>query len=62
MKILISFISFLMCSISIAQNNNNLWLRNTAISPDGNNIAFTYNADIYSVSSQGGKASRLTTN
>ena len=62
MRILISFLSLLLCTISIAQSNDNLWLRNTAISPDGNIIAFTYNADIYSVSSKGGKATRLTTN
>jgi len=44
-----------------AQNNENLWMRNTAISPDGSQIAFTYNADIYLVAANGGKATRLTT-
>ena len=44
-----------------AQQNDELWLRHTAISPNGNQIAFTYNADIYLVSSNGGKATRLTT-
>lgn len=38
-----------------------LWLRNTAISPDGANIAFTYKGDIYSVPTVGGRAVRLTT-
>ncbi|OUS00827.1 hypothetical protein A9Q86_08725 [Flavobacteriales bacterium 33_180_T64] len=52
---------FILNSIS-AQQNENLWLRHTAISPNGTQIAFTYNADIYSVSVNGGKAIRLTTN
>lgn len=45
----------------IAQQNDNLWMRYTSISPDGTNIAFSYNADIYVVPTDGGKATRLTT-
>ena len=37
-----------------------LWLRNTAISPDGSKIAFTYKGQIYTVNSAGGDATRLT--
>lgn len=37
-----------------------LWLRNPAISPDGNTIAFTYKGNIYTVPSTGGDATRLT--
>ena len=40
---------------------NPLWLRNTAISPDGKTIAFTYKGDIYTVPTTGGLATRLTT-
>lgn len=39
-----------------------LWLRNPSISPDGKQIAFTYKGDIYSVPTEGGQATRLTTN
>lgn len=39
-----------------------LWLRNTAISPDGKTIAFTYKGDVYTVPTTGGRAFRLTTN
>lgn len=39
-----------------------LWLRNSAISPDGTTIAFTYKGDIYSVPVNGGDAVRLTVN
>lgn len=38
-----------------------LWLRDVKISPDGQNIAFTYKGDIYKVAAAGGKAVRLTT-
>ena len=38
------------------------WLRNTAISPDGSTIAFTYKGDIFTVPVAGGKASQLTSN
>ena len=37
-----------------------LWLRNSAISPDGSTVAFTYKGDIYTVPSAGGRATRLT--
>ena len=55
------FLVFIMFSTSsVAQQNNALWLRHTAISPNGNQIAFTYNADIYVIATAGGKATRLT--
>lgn len=39
---------------------NPLWLRYTAISPDGQTILFTYKGDIYSVTVKGGLAIPLT--
>lgn len=36
------------------------WLRNTAISPDGRQIAFTYKGDIFIVPAEGGTARQLT--
>lgn len=36
------------------------WLRNTAISPDGSTIAFTYKGDIFTIPSTGGNAFQLT--
>ena len=38
-----------------------LWLRDVQISPDGQQVAFCYMGDIYTVSSKGGEARRLTT-
>ncbi|MDE7025551.1 MAG: peptidase S41, partial [Paramuribaculum sp.] len=37
-----------------------LWMRDVKISPNGDQIAFTYKGDIYKVSSKGGHATRLT--
>lgn len=37
-----------------------LWTRDVKISPDGSRIAFTYKGDIYTVSSKGGHAMRIT--
>ena len=38
-----------------------LWLRDVKISPDGNQLLFTYKGDIYKVATKGGDAIRLTT-
>ncbi|MCC5945307.1 MAG: PD40 domain-containing protein [Bernardetiaceae bacterium] len=57
-------LGFYFCSASLfAQDANTLrplWMRYAAISPDGAKIAFTYQGDLYVVSSQGGKAYPLT--
>jgi len=37
-----------------------LWLRYPSISPDGTQIAFTYQGDLYTVSANGGKANPIT--
>lgn len=38
-----------------------LWLRNPQISPNGQEIVFTYKGDIYKVPAAGGQAIQLTT-
>lgn len=58
-KIVFIFLVFIFSDVGQAQNP--LWLRYSAISPDGKEIAFSYKGDIYKVSSQGGEAIRLTT-
>jgi Periplasmic protease len=40
---------------------NPLWLRYSAISPDGSQIAFSYKGDLYTVAATGGRAMQLTT-
>lgn len=58
-KIFFSIILILFTVSSFGQVKP-LWLRYTAISPDGKTILFSYNGDIYSVSSSGGTAVPLT--
>ena len=42
------------------ENDNPLWMRYPAISPDGQTIVFSYQGDLYSVPSAGGEAVPLT--
>ena len=42
------------------KNDNPLWMRYSAISPNGKHIAFCYKGDIYKVQTDGGRASMLT--
>ncbi|WP_018109995.1 S41 family peptidase [Bacteroides propionicifaciens] len=39
-----------------------LWMRYAKISPDGNEVAFSYKGDLYKVPTKGGQATQLTTN
>lgn len=41
-------------------NGEPLWLRNSAISPDGTTLAFTYQSKIYLMPSEGGQAHAIT--
>lgn len=47
---------------AFAQEESPRWLRDAAISPDGNTIAFTYKGDIFTVPSSGGQATQITSN
>jgi Tol biopolymer transport system component/C-terminal processing protease CtpA/Prc len=58
-KFLFSFILISFSFTTLAQTSPE-WVRYPAISPNGESIAFTYKGDIYSVSSSGGQATRLT--
>lgn len=49
-------------SAGAASQSNPLWLRNTALSPDGKTIAFTWRGDIYTVPTGGGVAHQITSN
>ncbi len=60
MKKIYAFFVAAIVTISAFGQSNPLWLRYTAISPDGKTILFTYKGDIYSVSSSGGTAFPLT--
>lgn len=49
-------------SVAAMPQTNPLWLRNTALSPDGKTIAFTYRGDVYTVPVSGGTARQITSN
>ncbi len=50
----------LTCGNAYAQNSVSYLLRAPSLSPDGSEIAFSYQGDIWKVSSNGGHAERLT--
>lgn len=51
----------LLFTVSFAQTDSNpLWMRYPALSPDGEQIAFTYKGNLFTVSSSGGEAQLLT--
>lgn len=60
-KIFISLIFSALCFAAKAQEAP-LWLRWSAVSPDGKTVAFTYKGDIYTVPVNGGDAKAVTTN
>lgn len=57
-KLFLLGLACLMTSHALAETP--LWVRDVAISPDGQSIAFTYKGDIFTVSSSGGEAHQLT--
>ncbi|MBS1322088.1 MAG: peptidase S41, partial [Parabacteroides sp.] len=61
MKKLLILTSALLLTGSAFAENDQLWMRYTAISTNGEMIAFTYKGDIYTVPTTGGKATQLTT-
>ena len=61
MKYLFILTSALFFSANVLADNDPLWMRYPAISPNGETIAFTYKGDIYTVPATGGKAIQLTT-
>lgn len=55
------FISSALVALSISASAvAPMWTRDVRISPDGSRIAFSYKGDIYTVSTQGGSAQRVT--
>ncbi len=60
-RFLLAAMALAASSLGLSAASAPLWLRDVKISPDGSSIAFTYKGDIYTVPSEGGTASRLTT-
>jgi Tol biopolymer transport system component/C-terminal processing protease CtpA/Prc len=59
-KILLAALLASFTLTTVCAQENPLWMRYPAISPDGQTILFNYKGDIYSVSSRGGTAIPLT--
>ncbi|MEE4273533.1 MAG: hypothetical protein V2I67_17800, partial [Thermoanaerobaculales bacterium] len=53
-------VAMLTAAGAAAAEDEALWLRYPSISPDGETVAFSYRGDIWTVSTDGGEASRLT--
>ena len=49
-------------TIGVTAQTNPLWMRFSAISPDGQTIAFSYQGDIFTVPTNGGTAHQVTSN
>ena len=62
MKKKIISVAALALSLNVYAANDAAWMRYCSISPDGTQIAFTYQGDIYTVPANGGRAIQLTTN
>jgi tricorn protease len=58
-SIVVALLCTLLESVALSQDHP-LWLRYTAISPDGQTILFSYKGDIYSIPASGGTAVPLT--
>lgn len=55
MKTTLTIMALALATTASAQENP-LWLRHCAISPDGSTVAFAYKGDIYTVPATGGNA------
>lgn len=60
--LLFAFIIGFFSGNELSAQNNPLWLRFPAVSPDGKTIAFSYQGDIFTVAVSGGEARQLTSN
>ncbi len=63
MKLRIQILAILFCSLYstlLFGQDSPQWMRYPAISPNGDQIVFTYKGDLYLVSSKGGEANQIT--
>ena len=58
--ILLALCFFMVAGGMAAAENDSLWIRYPALSPDGSTIVFSYQGNLFQVASQGGTAVPLT--
>lgn len=61
-KILTTLFAAAIAGAALFAQDSPLWLRKSAISPDGQTVAFAYQGDIFTVPAAGGEARQVTTN
>ena len=61
-RTLLTLAALVITVASISAQETPRWLRKSAISPDGTQVAFSYKGDIFTVSTNGGRALQITTN
>ena len=59
-KIILSLLAGVVISGGVVAQETPQWVRHTALSPDGKLIAFTYKGDIFTIPTQGGRATQIT--
>ena len=59
MKKLYTLLLLLLC-LGVQAQENPKWIRYQSISPNGQQIAFTYKGDLYVVPTNGGEAKQIT--
>ena len=62
MKKIVFSVVLMAVSLAASAQDEPLWMRFSAISPDGQTIAFSYKGDIFTVPATGGNARQLTSN
>ncbi len=62
MKKIVFSVVVMAVSMAASAQDEPLWMRFSAISPDGQTIAFSYKGDIFTVPAAGGNARQLTSN
>ena len=61
-KLILPLLGALSLGTAYATPDNPTWIRQTALSPEGSEIAFTYRGDLFVVPVSGGRARQITTN
>ncbi len=62
MKRTITILAVALAAVTLSAQETPRWLRKSAISPDGTQVAFSYKGDLFTVGVNGGRALQITSN